>query len=272
MVNLEIIKQNVYKKYKYKLFRSMIFINIFAFISIFISLSSSSISQKELEYIEMNKELSHQNDSLRNFIFNELTEIKKIENELFRKTYKLSTDVELIDSIYNAKMLYGFYDKQLFTYKRISEIVNNKWDSIYHMPLGNPISLSDYNNISNNFGYRMHPILKEVLFHDGIDITADIGSDVFATGNGIVDNIYYSNKGYGNRVVINHKNGYKSVYAHLDEIYVEKGQIVDKNSLLGTVGNTGRSTGPHLHYEILVNNKPVNPINYMYSYNMLVNR
>lgn len=272
MINSEIIKQDVHKKYKYRLFRRLIFINVFAVFSIFISLSSTGLSEREKKTIEINKELAFQNDSLKRFISNELIQIKKMENELFRKTFRLSTSVDLTDSIINANPLFGFHEDQVDFFNKISKMAITKWDSIYYMPLGSPVSSADYIRISDNFGYRMHPILKEVLFHDGIDISAPIGADVFTTGNGIVQNTFISDIGYGNRVVINHGNGYMTVYAHLDEILVEEGVYVNKGDVIGKVGNTGRSTGPHLHYEVLVNNRPVNPLNYMYSRNMLANR
>ena len=272
MINSEIIKQDVHKKYKYRLFRRLIFINVFAVFSIFISLSSTGLSEREKKTIEINKELAFQNDSLKRFISNELIQIKKMENELFRKTFRLSTSVDLTDSIINANPLFGFHEDQVDIFNKISKMAITKWDSIYYMPLGSPVSSADYIRISDNFGYRMHPILKEVLFHDGIDISAPIGADVFTTGNGIVQNTFISDIGYGNRVVINHGNGYMTVYAHLDEILVEEGVYVNKGDIIGKVGNTGRSTGPHLHYEVLVNNRPVNPVNYMYSRNMLANR
>lgn len=271
MINSEIIKQNVHNKYKYRLFRNMIIMNIIIVFSIFISLSSTGLSEREKKIIEVSTELAYQNDSLKNFITNELTEIKKIENELFRKTFRLSSDYELIDSISETKTLFNFYQNQLDFFKKINNLSINKWDSIYYTPLGSPVSSSDYNRISDGFGYRMHPILKQVLFHDGVDISAPIGSDVFATGNGIVKNTYTSDIGYGNRIVINHGNGHTTVYAHLDKILVSRGDYVEKGDIIGTIGNTGRSTGPHLHYEILVNNKPVDPIDYMYSFNILAN-
>ena len=272
MINSETLKQDVYKKHKYRLFRRMIFINIIAVFSIFISLSSTGTSNREKEVMIKNKELAFENDSLKKFIENELIELKKLENELFRRTINLSYDGNFIDSIYDVKTLHYFYNNKVNTFNKISNLVNNKWDSIYHMPLGSPVSSSDYIRISDNFGYRMHPILKKVLFHDGIDISAPIGSSVFATGNGVVQNTFISDIGYGNRIVINHGNGYITVYAHLDEILVEEGDYVNIRDVIGTVGNTGRSTGPHLHYEILANNRPVNPIKYMYSSNMLANR
>ncbi len=108
-------------------------------------------------------------------------------------------------------------------------------------------------------------ILKKVLFHEGVDISALIGSEVLVTGNGIVEKVIRSNKGYGNRIVINHGNGYKTVYAHLDRMYVSTGQRVNKNDVIAITGNSGSSTGPHLHYEILMRNRPVDPYKYFYT-------
>ena len=136
-------------------------------------------------------------------------------------------------------------------------------DSISSIPDGAPITLADMTNNSDGFGWRKHPILKKVLFHEGVDISAEIGSDVLTTGDGIVEKVIESNTGYGNRIVINHGNGYETVYAHLDKFNVVVGQKVMKYDVIATTGNTGSSTGPHLHYEILIDNRPVNPTLYL---------
>ena len=93
---------------------------------------------------------------------------------------------------------------------------------------------------------------------------AFIGSEVFSTGNGVVEKVIENDKGYGNRIVIDHENGFKTVYAHLSKFNVTVGQKVKKDDVIGYVGSTGTSTGPHLHYEILIKNRPVDPYKYFY--------
>jgi murein DD-endopeptidase MepM/ murein hydrolase activator NlpD len=95
--------------------------------------------------------------------------------------------------------------------------------------------------------------------HNGLDFVTPAGKNVYATGDGIVTFVQYSRKGYGNEIVIDHKFGFGSRYAHLNSIQVKEGDKVERGQIIGTVGETGRSTGPHLHYEVLYEQRPVNP-------------
>jgi murein DD-endopeptidase MepM/ murein hydrolase activator NlpD len=115
------------------------------------------------------------------------------------------------------------------------------------------------------FGQRQsHPIYGTRAMHKGVDLSAEYGSPVFATGDGIVEKVDQGQKqfGYGQQILIDHKFGYKTRYAHLQRMFVKRGQRVQRGQLIGEVGSTGGSTGPHLHYEVLYNNQNVNPINY----------
>ncbi len=118
--------------------------------------------------------------------------------------------------------------------------------------------------ISSSFGRRSDPVYSgKVAFHDGLDIATTLGTPVYVTGDGVVERVRYQFFGYGNEIVINHGFGYKTRYAHLNSIDVVKGQNVKRGEKIGAVGNTGKSTGPHLHYEVLYRNKPVNPATYL---------
>lgn len=112
------------------------------------------------------------------------------------------------------------------------------------------------------FGGRNHPTLGRYMMHTGIDLGADKGVTVYATGDGVVIKDPDRGSGYGMQVLINHGFGYKTRYAHLSKIYVTPGQQVKRGEAIGEVGNTGRSSGNHLHYEVIYMNQPVNPINY----------
>ena len=131
-----------------------------------------------------------------------------------------------------------------------------------NMPAIQPVSRRDNMRLTDFFGFRRDPFNRSIKFHEGIDISAPQGSDVYASGNGVVEMAVVSNHGYGNHVIINHGFGYKTRYAHLRSIKVSIGQRIKRGELIGYLGNTGRSTGPHLHYEVIYRNKPVNPINY----------
>ena len=116
--------------------------------------------------------------------------------------------------------------------------------------------------ITSPFGHRISPFTGTLQMHEGIDICARLGTPIKATADGII--IYSGWKpDYGKNIVIDHGYGYRTHYAHLSKIYVHHGQRVRRGEIIGTVGNTGRSTGPHLHYEVLVNGIPVNPKKYL---------
>ena len=127
-----------------------------------------------------------------------------------------------------------------------------------------PISPQDNYWLTSTFGLRSDPFTKIRRFHQGLDLAGNIGLGIHATGDGKVVQTHQSNAGYGNEIVIDHGFGYKSRYAHLNKILVKKGDTVTRGQLIGKLGSTGRSTGPHLHYEILFNSKPVNPFYYYY--------
>lgn len=128
-------------------------------------------------------------------------------------------------------------------------------------PVFFPLPSKGFKRISSGFGTRRHPILKKNKFHFGLDLAAKKGTPIYASAQGKVVTSKYSST-YGNFVVINHQNGYKTLYAHMIMAAVKKNQRVKQGAVIGYVGSTGRSTGPHLHYEILRKNKKINPLKY----------
>ena len=120
--------------------------------------------------------------------------------------------------------------------------------------------------VTDGFGYRMDPFLDKFKFHYGIDISAPRGTDLYATADGRVVNVttrYKPNHGYGKQITIDHGNGYRTHYAHLQKVLVKKGEWIRRYTVIGKVGDTGRSTAPHLHYEVLTHGKRVDPRNFI---------
>jgi murein DD-endopeptidase MepM/ murein hydrolase activator NlpD len=264
MVNLETLKKEVYQRERKKMFWKFLFGNVLAVLILSVSMSGTKVSERERELISINRELLNKNDSLMKINTVELMSLKEKENKIIRRSLSMDMDTTYIDSSLSVNDMYDYVEKQLSAYESIENVVEGKWDSINSIPIGMPMSLADLYDFNDGFGYRKHPVYKKILFHEGIDLSAFVNSEVFCTGNGIVEKVIENDKGYGNRIVIDHGNGFKTVYAHLNKFNVRVGQRVKKNDVIGYVGSTGTSTGPHLHYEILVKNRPIDPYKYFY--------
>lgn len=117
--------------------------------------------------------------------------------------------------------------------------------------------------LSSSYGYRSDPLSRRYAFHEGQDFASHTGNPVYATGDGTVETVRYQFRGYGNEIVIDHGYGYKTRYAHLRTTEVAIGMRVHRGDRIGTLGNTGKSTGPHLHYEVLFKGSPIDPMNFM---------
>ena len=135
---------------------------------------------------------------------------------------------------------------------------DNYLKKIRYIPLGRPVQGA----ITSRFGKRKDPLNNKKGFHTGIDFRGKVGDKIFATADGIVKKAF-RNGGYGNYVLLNHGNGYTTSFAHMHTFLVKKGDRVKRGQLIGLVGNTGRSTGSHLHYELCLDKKPINPYKFM---------
>ena len=151
---------------------------------------------------------------------------------------------------------------QLQSFDQLQETLENQQDRLSHIPSVLPINIADY-TMSSGYGWRVDPIYGASKFHEGLDFAASKGTDVFATGNGIVT-IAGREAGYGNCIDIDHGYNYLTRYAHLSDIFVKPGEEVKRGQLIGKVGSTGKSTGPHLHYEVRYKNIPQNPVNFYF--------
>ncbi len=142
---------------------------------------------------------------------------------------------------------------------------SEKEELLGSLPAIQPLSNKDLKRTASGFGYRIHPIYKISKFHSGMDFTAPTGTDVYSTGNGMIRTVKSARRELGNHIIIDHGFGYQTVYAHLDKFNVKVGQKVKRGDVIGFVGSTGLSTAPHLHYEVLVNGRHVDPALYYFN-------
>ena len=235
------------------------------------------------------KQLALQNELIKN----EMTDMEETLDQLQK------TDEELYMSIFESKPVSDLYKKggikryreldgysnayiteqtsqrldmirekiymQAKSYDDLVENIEDKDDMLQSIPVIMPITNDNLKRTASGYGMKMHPIYKIVMFHNGMDFTAPIGTEVFATGKGVVTSVVKSQKNLGNYVTIDHGYGYTSTYAHLDKINVKKGQRVNRGDVIGLVGNSGLSVAPHLHYEIKYKDKYVDPANFFFS-------
>ncbi|HLV53863.1 MAG TPA: peptidoglycan DD-metalloendopeptidase family protein [Cryomorphaceae bacterium] len=160
-----------------------------------------------------------------------------------------------------AKRLYV----QSKSFDEVVELAKNKEKMLASIPAIQPISNRDLKRMASGYGYRIHPKYKVKKMHYGMDFSAPPGTEIFATGDGVVVKTIVSRRGFGKHVVIDHGYGYETLYAHMSKISVQRGQKVRRGDVIGEVGNTGTSSGPHLHYEVHKDGKPIDPANFYFN-------
>lgn len=147
----------------------------------------------------------------------------------------------------------------------VVQLAINKEQLFSAIPAIQPVANKELIRLSSGFGMRFHPIYKVKKMHPGIDFSAPIGTPIYATADGVVDKVSVSFSGYGKVIEIDHGFGYRTRYAHMHGFSVSKNQKIKRGELIGYVGNTGLSTAPHLHYEVFINGRHVNPVHYFFN-------
>ena len=182
--------------------------------------------------------------------------------------YKNLEGYDNSDLIINTTKRLDVLSKQTVVQSRsldeIERLAENKAELIEAIPSIQPIKNQDLTRMASGYGYRTDPFTKKRRFHYGMDFSARKGTPIYATGNGVVKRADNRSSGYGKHIRIDHGFGYISLYAHLSKYNVRRGQRVKRGDIIGYVGNTGRSVGPHLHYEIFKDKKKINPLNFYY--------
>jgi len=177
----------------------------------------------------------------------------------FKNSDLVTKTTEKLDQI--TKQIYI----QSKSFDEVFELAANKEKMLASIPSIQPVSNKDLRKAAGGYGMRIHPILKIPKMHFGMDFTANTGTEVYATGDAIVKEVRSSKRGFGNHVILDHGFGYETIYAHLSDFNVREGQTLKRGDVIGFVGNTGFSSGPHLHYEVVKNGDKLNPINYYFN-------
>ena len=173
---------------------------------------------------------------------------------------------QLVSSIFSTLSNLGSrIAAQKKSYNEIANLLKNKEALLAATPAIQPVSNKDLARIASGFGYRVDPIYKTIKMHAGLDFTAPQGTPIYATADGTVKMSGFSDGGYGNHVVINHGYGYETLYGHMVRTKAKRGQKVKRGEVIGYVGSTGKSTGPHCHYEVHKNGQKIDPVYFFYN-------
>jgi murein DD-endopeptidase MepM/ murein hydrolase activator NlpD len=192
--------------------------------------------------------------------------LKDLEKEQQIAKVEGMEQTDLVNSIISSlNNMSSRIKAQQASYKDISEMLKDKEKLLAATPAIQPVSNKDLKRIASGFGYRIDPVYKTVKLHPGLDFTAPAGTPIYATADGVIELAGNRGDGYGNVVIINHGFGYKTLYGHMYRIKARSGQRVVRGEVIGWVGSTGKSTGPHCHYEVIKNGNKIDPIYFFYN-------
>ena len=205
--------------------------------------------------------LDHRMDGYREV----LQDIVMREQDVYRPIFGMdSVSTAFCADVYEVDSLEALIAAESASLREVEAVSLSAGEMAARVPNFNPVNLSSRSVcFSSPFGYRVHPITGETTLHTGIDFGGPIGEPVYATGDGVVESVDINFYGYGNCILIDHGFGYKTRYGHLRIIHVHQGQKLHRGDQIATIGNSGRTTGSHLHYEVIYMGRPVNPGNYL---------
>jgi murein DD-endopeptidase MepM/ murein hydrolase activator NlpD len=190
-----------------------------------------------------------------------LTEQKKeIDKVSVMNDDELGKDIASMLNNLTARMVY-----QVTSYNDIEKLITNQDAKLACIPAIQPVSNKELTRIASGFGMRIDPVYGTPKMHKGLDFTAPQGTPIYATGDGVVSTAGYGEGGFGNHVIISHGYGYETLYGHMVRLKVNYGQKVKRGEVIGWVGSTGKSTGPHCHYEVHINGEAVDPVYFFYN-------
>jgi len=175
---------------------------------------------------------------------------------------RFELEESIVNTLQKLERRMAFQEK---SYTQINEFIKNKEQLLASTPAIQPVSNSDLKRVASGYGYRIDPIYKTPRFHGGLDFTAPQGTPIYATANGVAKIAGNAGNGYGNYVVLNHGYGYETLYGHMYRVKVKVGERVNRGEIIGYVGSTGKSTGPHCHYEVHKNRQRIDPVYFFYN-------
>jgi murein DD-endopeptidase MepM/ murein hydrolase activator NlpD len=236
--------------------------------------------QKELKYMQAQvKGMRQQMDTLDQYV----NVLEKRDNEIYRTIFgaapiersygggdyyqelaSYSTQEGIIETQKRLQYIQQQLVNQSKSYDELLLLSKKQDQFLASLPAIQPVDNRDLKRMASGFGFRIHPIYRVARMHTGLDFTADIGTEIYATGDGVVKSPD-GGSGYGLHIVIDHSFGYQTLYAHMSRMAVRPGEKVKRGQIIGYVGNTGVSSGPHLHYEVIKNGQKVNPAYYFYN-------
>jgi murein DD-endopeptidase MepM/ murein hydrolase activator NlpD len=224
------------------------------------------------------KQLQLQMDEIANrdnYVYRSIFESTPIPDSARVKEMEKKKEVQLVQSMGETELVTSMAAQlnnlslrmafQVKSFGAIENMVKNKEKLLAAIPSIQPISNRTLNRVASGYGYRIDPVYKDRRLHAGLDFTAPVGTPIYAAADGVVKDAGFNTGGYGNRVVVNHGFGYETLYAHMVRIKARVGTKVKRGEVIGYVGSTGKSTGPHLHYEVHKNGIQLDPIYFFYN-------
>lgn len=241
---------------------------------------------REIEYLKLQYDIV--NDRIENInallgemqdrddnIYRMIFEAEPIPSSVRKAGYGGTNRYEALGGYANSSIVTDIAKKIDIVESQIN-VQSKSFDDVYNMAKNKALMLSctpaimpvkdvDIYRISSHYGYRTDPFYKVQKMHSGIDFAGPIGTHIYCTGDGVVEKVIKGNGGYGNNIIVNHGYGYKTRYAHINKAYVKEGQKVKRGQHIADMGNSGKSTAPHLHYEVIKNDKAINPVNFFFN-------
>ena len=233
------------------------------------------------KYEDLNEEI--------NTLQQQMAELEKRDNNVYRSIFEANPipdsarakvledqkEMATVEGLKNNELLFSIISTmnnlnsrmkaQSSSYKEIDELIRNKEQILSHTPAIQPVSNKDLSRIASGFGHRIDPVYKTIKMHAGLDFAAPQGTPIYATANGTVTVGGNTGNGYGNHVIIHHGYGYETLYGHMVRVKARAGQKVMRGEIIGWVGSTGKSTGPHCHYEVRKNGNKIDPVYFFYN-------